>query len=114
MMHLSGTGRFVKDPELREIPNSVCCEFSLAINEVRTVKRGEKIKKTCFLDFVIYDAGAEVLQKHCRKGDLVQILAVPRQDNWTNAEGQKRSKKYFRVESFKLLPNKKREEDSNF
>lgn len=109
-MSLSGVGRFVTNPELRELPNqnTHVCEFSLALNERLTIK-GEKVDKVCFLDFTIWDKGAEVLSQYCNKGDLIYIAsATPRMDTWER-DGEKRKKIYYRVNSFELLPNRKNE-----
>lgn len=116
MMKAMGTGRFVKDPELREVPTAqTCvCNFSLAINEQRKVNN-ERKKYTHFFDFVIWDKAAEVICKYCKKGDMLEFLASPRQEKWQDEEGNPRSKVTFRIDDFKFIStrNKSQNEDDN-
>lgn len=111
MMKVFGNGRFVADPVLRQVGETSVCEFSLAINEYRRIG-GEKKKITSFLEFQLWDKGAEVVAKYCRKGDLINVSATPRQDRWEDkTTGQKRSKVIFRIDEFELMSNNKRTEE---
>ena len=80
-MKLMGVGRFVKDPELKEVNETVVCEFALAVNEFRKIK-DERKRITSFLDFQIWDKAAQLIVEHCRKGQEIMIEATPRQDKW--------------------------------
>jgi len=111
-----GTGRFVRDPELREITKqdgttTNVLEFSLATQE----RRGDK-KFTHFLDMVAWDKGAELLAKFCKKGDQIFVQATPRQDKWKTDDGQNRSRIIFRVDQFEFLgkarANRENEEET--
>lgn len=103
MMSVSGVGRLTRDPETKAVGDTCVCEFSLAVNEYRKV--GEERKKFAhFFDFVIWDRAAEVVAKYCKKGDLLEVRATPRQDRWEDGEGNKRSRIVFRVDEFSLMP----------
>lgn len=112
MMKVFGNGRFVSDPVLRQVGETSVCEFSLAINEYRKIA-GEKKKIVSFLEFQLWDKGAEVVAKYCKKGDLINVSATPRQDRWEDrTTGQKRSKVIFRIDEFELMGGNKREDEA--
>ena len=116
MMTVTGVGRLTRDPETKAVNDTCVCEFSLAVNEYRKV--GDERKKFAhFFDFVIWDKAAEVIATYCKKGDLLEVRATPRQDRWEDGEGNNRSRIIFRVDEFSLLPrgssnNKEKTEDT--
>ena len=110
MLKTMGQGRFVRDPELKEVGDTCVCEFSLAVNEHRKIN-GERKKYAHFFDCVIWDKAAELIVKYCRKGDQIGILATPRQERWEDAEGKKRSRIVLRVDEFTFLSKSHREEE---
>lgn len=112
MMKMIGVGRFCRDPELKYVKDTCVCEFSLAINEYRKVKDGEKKKISSFLDFQIWDKAAELICQYCRKGDEILIEATPRQDKWQDKDGNNRSKIIFRVDNFNFVGGSHKEEES--
>ena len=61
------------------------------------------------MDFEAWDTGATTIDRYCKKGDELAVLATARQDKWTDKEGNKRSKIKFRVNRFKLFNNGNRE-----
>jgi single-strand DNA-binding protein len=100
-MKAIGIGRLVRDPELKEVNDTVVCEFSLATDEYRKVN-GERKQFTSFLDCVIWDKAAEVLVKYRKKGDPLYVETTVRQHKWEK-DGQKKSRIVFRVDNFTLL-----------
>lgn len=105
-MKCFGVGRFVRDPELKEVGETYVCEFSLAVNEYRKIN-GERKKYTNYFDFVIWDKAAQLIDQYCEKGDLLEFYATARQDKWNDKEtGQPRSKVVFRVDNFSFLTPK--------
>lgn len=104
MMKLSGFGRLVSDPILKPVGETFVCEFTLAVDEHRKIA-GERVKKTNFFDFVIWDKAAEVVCQYKKKGDLLYVDATPRQDKWTDKDGASKSRVVFRVNEFSFLPS---------
>ena len=99
-----GVGRFVADPVLHPVGETNVCKFSLAFNEFRKVD-GERKKFTHFFDFEIWDKAAELIHQYRRKGDLIEITCLPRQQKWNDKEtGEPRSKVVFRVNEFSFMP----------
>lgn len=110
MMKLIGIGRFVRDPELKQVGDTHVCEFSLAVNEYRKIG-GEKKKIASFFDFQIWDKAAELIVKYCKKGSEIFIEATPRQDKWIDkTTEQNRSKVLFRIDNFKFIGSPVRDE----
>ena len=93
-------GKLSNDPELREINGTYVVNFSLAVEDYRKDKEGEKHRRVDFLDFEAWDSGATTIAKHFKKGDMLAIEAEARQHKWVSNE-QKRQKVVFRVKTFK-------------
>tara|TARA_Y100000296_G_C5027452_1_gene182995 strand:+ start:239 stop:628 length:390 start_codon:yes stop_codon:yes gene_type:complete len=96
-------GRLVQDPELTDVNETSVVRFTLAVNEYRKSKDGEKSKKVDYLDFEAWDSGATTIDRYCSKGDEIAVMACARQDKWTDKDGNRRSKIKFRVNKFKLF-----------
>jgi len=101
-MMVFGTGRFTKDPVLKEVNETVVCEFTLAVDEFRMIQ-GERKKYTNFFNFSIWDKAAEVIAKYRKKGDQLEFYGTPRQDKWVDKDGNNRERVFFRVDQFRLL-----------
>ena len=54
-------GRFVADPELNDVNDTSVVRFTLAINEYRKSRDGEKNKHVNYLDFEAWDTGATTI-----------------------------------------------------
>ena len=86
-------GRLTRDPELRYIPSgSAVTDFGLAINKVWTGQDGKKHEDTTFVDITLWARQAEIASEYLHKGDPVFIEGRLQFDQWTDREGQKRSK----------------------
>jgi len=97
---------FTKDNGETKVAN-----FSLAIPRFFKKKDGELEKETDFLDFEIWNTGAETLAKHAKKGDQILVEGNARQETWEQdgEEGKKikRSRVRFKVERFEFLNSKR-------
>jgi len=93
-------GKLVGDPELKEINGTFVVNFSLAVEDYRKDKEGEKHRRVDFFDFEAWDSGATTIAKHFKKSDMMAIEAEARQHKWTSGD-QKRQKVIFRVKTFK-------------
>ena len=98
-------GRLVKDPQLIQLENTELVTFTLAINEYRKEKGGDKKKTVNYFDFEAWDSGAATLGKYCKKGDIVDVVTSAKNKTWTDPEGNKRLQTLFRVKEFKLFNN---------
>ena len=96
-------GRLTDDPKVVEFENTNLCTFTLAINEYRKEKSGEKKKTVNYFDFEAWDSGGETISRYCSKGDVIDLVASARNNSWVDKSGQKRYSTKFRVKEFKLF-----------
>lgn len=115
MIKVFGEGRLTKDPTVREVNGTKVAEFTLATNEYRKSKKeGEgNVKVAHFFDCVIWDSGAKVIEERCQKGSRLLIEGRPRQEKWTDKDGNNRSRIVFRIEEFTILDGRRETEESS-
>lgn len=67
-----GTGRLVKDPELRVIQSSGAklCNFTLAVNKYGGKAKGSTVT---YIDFAAFGPVADIICQHCVKGSELII-----------------------------------------
>lgn len=86
-------GNVVRDPQLRYTPDGTAvCDVTVAINYVYKKSNGEFQKETCFLDVEAWRKNAEISAEYLKKGSPVMVVGRLKQDDWTDKEGNKRSK----------------------
>ena len=101
-------GRLTADPELRRTQNgTACCSFSLA------VKRPKAKDTTDFLNFVVWQQGAEYLCQYGHKGDIVGVTGYLTSRNWEDKNGNKRVAFEVTCDSVELLSSKRNSEGNN-
>ena len=105
MNNVSIIGRLCKDVELRRTSSgTACCSFSLA------VKRPRAKDTTDFLNFVVWQQGAEYLCQYGHKGDLVGVSGYLTSRNWEDRDGNKRTAYEVTCDSVELLSSKRSSE----
>lgn len=105
MNNTSIIGRLTAEPELRRTGNgTACCSFSLA------VKRPRAKDTTDFLNFVVWQQGAEYLCQYGHKGDLVGVSGYLTSRNWEDKNGNKRTAYEVSCDSVELLSSKRNSE----
>lgn len=108
MNHVSIIGRITADPELRRTQSGTsCCSFSLA------VKRPRVKETTDFLNFVVWQQGAEYLCKYAHKGDLVGVSGYLTSRSWEDKNGNKRIAYEVTCESVELLSGRRNSDAGN-
>lgn len=86
-------GRFTKDPELQHTPSDVSvCRFTIACDR-SYAKQGEE-KKTDFIEIVAWRNTAEFICRYFGKGRMAAIEGELHVDNYTDKEGNKRTRVY--------------------
>ena len=100
-------GRLTRDPELRRTQNgTACCSFTMA------VKRPRAKDTTDFINFVVWQQGAEYLSQYGHKGDLVGVTGYLTTRSWEDQNGNKRSATEVTCDSVELLTSKRESEGS--
>lgn len=76
------TGRLTRDPETRYTKdNKAVTTINVAINNSKD--------DTTFLPITLFGKTAETVGKYCKKGDLIAVSGMIRNNNWEDKDGNK-------------------------
>ena len=92
-------GKLADDPILYPRDRTVLVRFTLAVEEYRKDKSGQKIRRVEFLDFEAWDTAAQTIYDHTLKGDCMAVEAIARKQKCKNEN----SYVNFRVTNFKIF-----------
>jgi single-strand DNA-binding protein len=99
-------GNCTKDGELRYSQGgSGIYKNSIAVSRKFTVN-GEKREEVCYVDFTAFARLSEICNQYLRKGSKILVEGRLNFDQWTDQNGQKRSKHSVTVESMQMLDSK--------
>jgi single-strand DNA-binding protein len=100
-------GRLGKDPEVRYTPDGVMVtNFSVATDEIRKDKNGERVQKTEWHRIVTFGKLAEICGKFLSKGKLVFVEGRIQTQSWDDKEGNKRYTTEIIASDMKMLDSK--------
>lgn len=107
-------GNLTRDPELKTLPSGMrVAKLGLAVSETwRDRSTNELREVTCFVDIDVWDRQADLCAQYLNKGRAVLIEGRLRMDEWTNKEGEKRTKLVVRADNVRFIgPAPQRNED---
>ncbi len=98
-------GNLTRDPEVKYLPKGgPVAEFGLAVNRSYMLDNGEKREETTFVDIVMYNKLAEIVEKYLKKGRSVFVEGRLKLDTWDDKQtGQKRSRMRIVGEVMQML-----------
>ena len=97
-------GNLTRDPQLSYTPSNVAiCKFGIATNHKRKDREGNVREKVCFIDCTAFGRAGETFNQYMSKGSQVLVEGRLELDQWTNPEGEKKSKHAVIVENFTVL-----------
>jgi single-strand DNA-binding protein len=100
-------GHLTRDIELKYIPSGAAiAKSAIATSHKYKTATGEQKDEVCFIDFTVFGKSAEIINQYVRKGSKVLLEGRLIFEQWTDQNGQNRSKHSLRVETFKFLDNK--------
>ena len=100
-------GRLGKDPEVRYTPDGMMVtNFTLATDEQRKDKNGERVRTTEWHRIVTFGKLAEICGKYLIKGKLVFVEGRIRTQSWEDKEGNKRSTTEIIASDMRMLDSK--------
>lgn len=100
-------GRLGKDPEVRYTPDGMMVtSFSLATDEQRKDKNGERVKTTEWHRIVTFGKLAEICGKYLVKGKLIYLEGRLQTRAWEDKEGNKRSTTEIIASNMQMLDSK--------
>lgn len=102
-------GNVGRDPELKSTNGGAAvCNFTMATTE-RWKKDGEKQERVTWHNITAFAKSAELAGQYIKKGMLIFLEGVIRQDQWEDAEtGVKKYKTYIVAERFQMLSSPER------
>lgn len=105
-------GNLTKNIDLKYLTTGVAVgESSMAINQVYKKQDGTKVQDTCFIDIIMYGRSAEISNQYLKKGSKLCIEGKLNFQQWSDQNGNKRSKHIVSVEKVEFLDV--RSDDSN-
>lgn len=96
-------GNLTRDVEMRYAQNGNAIGSSAIAVTRRYTTNGEKREETCFIDIVFYSRTAEIANQYLSKGSKVLIEGRLRFEQWSDQNGQNRSKHSIQVENLEML-----------
>lgn len=97
----NGVGRVTAAPRVRTVGNSKTATFRLAVNH-SFKKNDEWVSKPMFIDCDVWGFGADKAEQSITKGTLVYVRGRLELDEWTNDEGERRSKHKIYVQELQV------------
>jgi single-strand DNA-binding protein len=99
-------GRLGRDPETKELPNGLLCNWSMATTDYNSKT---KEAKTEWHRCVAFGKVAEIIDKWVRKGDLIFVEGSIRTSKYTDKNEIERTSTNIMVHAVKMLGNKREE-----
>lgn len=97
-------GYLGRDPELRYTPSGMqVCSFSLATTERRKDGSGEFQDQTTWFDISVWGKKAETANQYLAKGSQVYVDGRLRQEEYTDRDGNKRTKLKVDANDFQFV-----------
>jgi len=106
MLNVIGLVRLTRDPVLRQVGNTHVAEVSVVTNQYRKVD-DKTVSDPHYFDCTAWDTGGVRLANDAKKGDELYIEGILQDNQWEDADGNKRSKKIVRIGKFKVFPKAK-------
>ncbi|MGF7479060.1 single-stranded DNA-binding protein [Campylobacter concisus] len=106
-------GHLTRDIELRYTQSGAAIGSSgIAVTRKYTLN-GEKREETCFIDITFFGKSAEIANQYLNKGSKLLIEGRLKFDQWTDNNGQNRSKHTVAVENMEMLGDAKQNNQSH-
>lgn len=100
-------GHLTRDIELRYTQSGAAIgSTGIAVTRKYTLN-GEKREETCFIDITFFGKQAEIANQYLGKGSKLLVEGRLKFDQWTDNNGQNRSKHTVAVENMEMLGDAK-------
>ena len=107
--HSVFSGNLVRDPEMRTVgADKSVVSFTIAHNSRYKSADGEQREEVSFIDIEAWGRQGEIAAQYLTKGAQTVVEGRIKQDNWTDKEGQKRSKLKLVADKVHLMPKGER------
>jgi len=100
-------GNLTRDVELRYSQSGLAiAKVGIATNRKYKSQQGEMKEEVCFIDLSIFGRTAEIANQYLRRGSKVLVEGRLVLEQWTDQNGQKRSKHSVTVENLQMLDSR--------
>lgn len=100
-------GNLTRDVELRYTQGGLgIAKVGIATNRKYKGQDGQQKEEVCFVDVSMFGRTAEIANQYLRKGSKVLVEGRLVLEQWTDQNGQKRSKHSVTVENLQMLDSK--------
>lgn len=100
-------GNLTRDIELRYTQGGMAiAKTGIATNRKFKKQSGEQVDETMFIDITFFGRSGEIANQYLRKGSKVLVEGRLMLEQWTDQNGQKRSKHSVNVEEMKMLDSR--------
>jgi len=99
-------GNLTRDIELRYSQSGMGIANTAIATTRKFTSNGEKKEEVCFVDITFFARSAEIANQYLRKGSKILVEGRLKLDQWTDQNGQKRSKHSVIVETMQMLDSK--------
>jgi len=97
-------GNITRDIELRYTQGGMAiAKTGIATNRKFKKQSGEQVDETMFIDITFFGRSGEIANQFLKKGSKVLVEGRLMLEQWTDQNGQKRSKHSVNVEEMKML-----------
>ena len=107
LIKATGVVRLTRDVEIKYTNSgNAIANFSVASSEKYKTQSGEQKEKVMFIDCVAFSKLGEICNQYLRKGSKIFIIGKLELQQWTDSNGQKRSKHSLTIENMEMLDSK--------
>jgi single-strand DNA-binding protein len=100
-------GNLTRDIEIRYLQSGTAvAKTAIATNRKFKGQDGQQKDETCFIDITLWGRSAEVANQYLRKGSKILVEGRLAFEQWTDPNGQTRSKHSITVENMTMLSSK--------
>ena len=99
-------GNLTRDIELKYTANGTALANSAIATSRKFNANGEKKEEVCFVDITFFGRSGEVANQYLRKGSKILVEGRLMFNQWTDQQGQKRSKHSVTVETMQMLDSR--------
>lgn len=106
-------GNLTRDIELKYTAGGTALANTAIATSRKFTSNGEKKDEVCFVDITFFGRSGEVANQYLRKGSKILVEGRLKLDQWTDQQGQKRSKHSVIVETMQMLDTKEQSANLN-
>ncbi len=100
-------GNLTRDIELRYLPSGTAIgSTGIATNRRYKNQMGEQKEEVCFIDITFFGRTAEIANQYLKRGSKILVEGRLKYDQWTDQNGQKRSKHSVTAETLQMLDSR--------